>query len=135
MTLNKPSDFIAWLDKELEARGWSDHQLSRRAGLSHSVISKARSGTAPKWEACEALAGALQMPAEQVFRAAGLLPIETEDGIFFEEWRHILPLLTERDRYELLRIARLKLELLERDGQERSRRPGRPGEHNQSSEL
>ena len=127
-------DFITWLDQELGRRGWSDNQLAKRAGISHSVISKARSGSLPKWEACEAIAGALRMPPETVFRAASLLPKETEGEVDFDEWRYILALLPEKERYELLQIARLKLELQDReqlDGNRRQTRPTRelqPGE-------
>lgn len=102
--------FIAWLDDELAERGWNDFQLARQAGLSHSVISKARSGILPKWEACEAIALALKLPVELVFRKAGLLNSETDDA-GFEEMKHVLTLLPERDRYELLKFARLKLDI------------------------
>lgn len=108
--LSHAADFIEWLDHELDERNWNDFQLSRQAGISHSVISKARSGIPPKWEACEAIAMALKLPVELVFRKAGLLnPLDEDPG--FEEWKHVLALLPERDRYELLKIARLKLEI------------------------
>jgi len=112
---NPGADFIAWLDQELAMRGWTDNQLARHAGISHSVISRARSGVTPKWQACEALAAALELPAELVFRKAGLLPPVDGDQAWLEEWKHVLAQLSERDRHELLRIARLKLELQERD--------------------
>ena len=105
------SEFVIWLDQELLQHGWSDHQLARRAGLSHSVISRARSGAAPKWEACDALAKALDLPPEIVFRKAGLLPPLPGEPEDIEEWRCLLGRLPERDRYELLQIARLKLSL------------------------
>jgi transcriptional regulator with XRE-family HTH domain len=60
--------FIEWLDRELAERGWNDHQLAYHAGISHSVISKARRGTAPRWDACAAIAGALNIPADLVCR-------------------------------------------------------------------
>ena len=111
MSKSGNSQFIRWLDEELAQRQWNDNQLARHAGISHSVISRARSGSPPKWEACEALASALQIPPEVVFRKAGLLPPENDADLGLEEWRHILSQLPEIDRYELLRIARLKLEL------------------------
>lgn len=109
----QPSEFVQWLDEELAQRSWSDHQLARRAGLSHSVISRARGGANPKWEACEALAQALELPPEIVFRKAGLLSPLHDETSEFEEWRYLLARLPERDRYELLMIARLKLSLAE----------------------
>lgn len=103
------NDFIAWLEKELNERSWSDNQLAKRAGISHSVISKARSGLMPKWDACEAIAGALQLPVELVFRKAGLLAPRPDDDVSLEEWNYLLARLPQPEREELLQIARLKL--------------------------
>ena len=111
MRQTQKNAFIEWLDRELADRGWSDNQLAKKAGISHSVISKARAGFAPKWEACEAIADALQQPAEVVFRRAGLLAALPEDDISLTELRHIFALLPEKDRQELVHIARLKLKL------------------------
>jgi transcriptional regulator with XRE-family HTH domain len=107
------TSFIDWLDRELAERGWNDYQLAHRAGLSHSVISKARRGHTPRWEACAAIAGALRLPAELVFRRAGLLPPLPEDESALAELRALIPQLTPRDRQELVQIARLKLRLAE----------------------
>jgi len=106
-----PDDFVIWLDKQLSDRNWSDHQLARKAGISHSVISKARRGISPKWDACVAIATALDLPPEVVFRQVGLLPPLPPAQGEIEEWRHLLAQLSAKDRYELLQIARLKLRL------------------------
>ena len=105
------NDFVVWLDTQLSERNWSDHQLARKAGISHSVISKARRGISPKWDACAAIASALDLPPEVVFREAGLLPRLPPAQGEIEEWRHLLAQLPAKDRYELLQIARLKLRL------------------------
>jgi transcriptional regulator with XRE-family HTH domain len=109
MAAANDDDFIAWLEKELNDRNWSDNQLAKRAGISHSVISKARSGLRPKWDACEAIAGALQLPVELVFRKAGLLAPRPDDDVNLEEWNYLLSRLPQPEREELLQIARLKL--------------------------
>jgi transcriptional regulator with XRE-family HTH domain len=110
------NDFILWLDAQLSDRNWSDHQLARKAGISHSVISKARRGIPPKWDACAAIASALDLPPEVVFRQAGLLPPLPPAQGEIEEWRHLLAQLSPKDRYELLQIARLKLRLKHKQG-------------------
>jgi transcriptional regulator with XRE-family HTH domain len=107
--------FVQWLDQELARRGWSDNQLAKKAYISHSVLSKARRGTIPRWDACQGIASALNMPAEVVFRAAGLLPAVKDGAADLEEWQYLLDRLPEKDRYELLQIARLKLSLQEKE--------------------
>lgn len=109
MVDNLAEQFIHWLDSELARMGWNDYQLSLQAGISHSMISRARRGTPPGWDVCEALARALHVPADLVFRKAGLLPDEQEDEAGFERWRKVLALLPEAEREELLQIALLKL--------------------------
>jgi len=69
-----PSPFADWLDEQLQPRKWSDYRLAKEAGVSHSVISKARAGIPPRWDACYKIATALNVLPESVFRAAGLLP-------------------------------------------------------------
>jgi transcriptional regulator with XRE-family HTH domain len=120
----EPMNFVDWLDRELSLRGWNDHQLAQRAGISHSVMSKARRGTMPKWEACAAIAAALNLPAEVVFRQAGLLPELGEEKSALLELRLLLPQLSPRDRLELVQIARLKMRLNE----ERQKRQEKRGE-------
>ena len=109
---NSPANaFIAWLDAELEHRRWSYNQLAHQAGLSHSMLSRVRAGAPPSWSLCHAVAVALDLPPEQVFRQAGLLPPVSSDQSEYEEFRYLLAQLTKDDRQELLEIARLKLRL------------------------
>lgn len=108
--------FAAWLEAELAQRRWSYNQLARRAGLSRSIISRVRAGAKPTWSACQAIAGAFDLPVEQVFRHAGILPPVSREQSEYEELRHLLAQLSAEDRQELLEIARLKLNLNRLDG-------------------
>ena len=109
---NSPTNaFVAWLDAELEQRNWSYNQLARRAGLSHSMLSRVRAGAPPGWSICHAVAGALDLPPEEVFRQAGLLPPIPVEQAEYEQLRYLLTQLSEEDRQELIEIARLKLRL------------------------
>ena len=72
--------FIEWLRHEIEIRGWQVSDLARKAELSSGTLSRILSqerNAGP--EVCVALARALGVPPELVFRRAGLLPEESED--------------------------------------------------------
>jgi transcriptional regulator with XRE-family HTH domain len=113
---NSPAnEFAAWLDAELAQRGWSYSQLARWAGLSHSMLSRLRAGALPSWSACRAVAEALGLPPEEVFRQAGLLPPISPSQAEYEQFRHLLAQLSAEDRQELLEIARLKIRMNSED--------------------
>lgn len=71
-----PESFFIWFDKLVEDLGFpSERQVAIKAGLAPSVISKARTGAQPiGLEACFALASALGVSEEIVFKEAGWLP-------------------------------------------------------------
>lgn len=106
MTLAQQDIFIAWLDQKLSDKGWTDYQLAKNANISHSVISKARSGTLPKWEACEKIAGALGVPVELAFRKAGLLKQRDDIDETLEEANMLLAELPELFQEEALAIIK-----------------------------
>lgn len=124
MGKDEANPFINWLNQELVLRGWSYNRLAQQAGISMSVLSKARNGRLPKWRACEAIAAALQMPPELVFRKAGLLAANPSDEAGFEDWVYILSQLSPLERQELLALARARLEIQEREA--RASRPPKP---------
>jgi transcriptional regulator with XRE-family HTH domain len=65
--------FSKWLNTELQKRDWKQADLIRLTGLDSSTISNIfneKRNVGP--EACTAIAHALRLPPEQVFRAAGL---------------------------------------------------------------
>jgi len=63
-----------WLNAEIQARGWSIREVSRRAGLSHTAINNAMDGQSVRLETYEGIARAFGMQLEDVLRAAGVLP-------------------------------------------------------------
>lgn len=74
MNFERTEAFLAWLDKQLAEKNLTDNQLSKRAGLGHSSISKARKGALPGFKACISIAKALNVSEIEVLRAAGHLP-------------------------------------------------------------
>ena len=64
-----------WLNTELRERGWTERELARRAGLSHTAINNALSGQyKTRLDTYRGIAHAFEMSLEAVFRAAGVLP-------------------------------------------------------------
>lgn len=69
------NEFIAWLSSQLEERGWSIRELARRANSSPSTIASIANGSRkPGADACAAIAKALDVSPDDVFRLAGILP-------------------------------------------------------------
>lgn len=69
------NEFITWLTKELNDRGWTNSELARRSELVPSTVSMVISGkTNPGLEFCLGVARAFGLPPEAVLRKAGLLP-------------------------------------------------------------
>jgi transcriptional regulator with XRE-family HTH domain len=68
-------DFVDWLNKELNERGWSNSELAKRSGMAPSTISMIISRQSkPGWDFCAGLAKALGESPDKLFRLAGLLP-------------------------------------------------------------
>lgn len=102
--------FSKWLNEQEDIKRWTDYRLATVAKLSPSVISRARSGTMPKWEACVALATALNVSPVTAFRKAGLLPDVSPEQTHLEDWTYLLSQLTPEDEQELREIATRKIE-------------------------
>lgn len=106
-SLDEIDGFMEWLQSELDKRNWSSYELTKRAGLSHSVMSKARLDKQPLgWEACAKIAKALDMPPEEVLRRAGYLPPVPTAEAELEELAHLFSQLSLDDRKRILSIAR-----------------------------
>jgi len=92
-------DFSTWLLKELENRDWSQVDLSRKSGVSQAQITRVLSGERGIGaKSLNAIAHALKLPPEQVFRAAGLLPQKAENDDWIEEMSHKMKMLSPANR-------------------------------------
>lgn len=71
-TLDLPRTFGEWLEQELQRKGWLAVDLSRASGVYPSTISKWRNGTQlPRVKQAQLIADALEIPLDDVLRAAG----------------------------------------------------------------
>jgi len=101
--------FIEWVDEIELLYGLTDNRWSSMAGISASVLSKARQGMIPSWDACKALAEAVDRSPAVAFRKAGLLSPGPDDEIVFEDWKYLISLLDPDDSAELRQIAEMKI--------------------------
>jgi transcriptional regulator with XRE-family HTH domain len=102
--------FIVWMQKEMNARNWKQADLARSANLDSALISMLINGKRKPGEVtCNAIASAFNIPAETVFRIAGLLHSDDPQehikrlGYKFEQ-------LSERDQEEILALMDFKIQ-------------------------
>ena len=95
-------NFFDWLDEELDQRNWVRADLAKRAKISESGLSMAYSGKrgiGPNM--LTAIAGALNLPEEDVFRAAGLLPPSRNPDELNSRQKELLRLAADADEHDL----------------------------------
>ncbi|MEN6571378.1 MAG: helix-turn-helix domain-containing protein [Anaerolineaceae bacterium] len=71
--------FGDWLKQNRESRGLSQSELARLSMLNRAVINKLESGTHPTPDTLKAIARGLRISVENVYRAAGLLPVASKE--------------------------------------------------------
>jgi transcriptional regulator with XRE-family HTH domain len=102
------SDELAnWLNEKVKEVG-SARELARRAGVSHTTVSEVMSGVRkPTFEFCDAVARALHVSPERIFRLAGLLPKRPERNEMIDDilW-HFDRMSPEQQRSFLRNVER-----------------------------
>lgn len=74
--MKNQEEFVKWLQKELDNRGWNKSDLARQTGISRQTISNVMNFTrSPGPDFCNALAKALKVDPVGVFEKAGLINI------------------------------------------------------------
>jgi transcriptional regulator with XRE-family HTH domain len=105
----KSNEFSDWLSGEVETRGWSFRELSRRAGVSSSAVSQVVTQTTfPGPSFCNGVARAFGLPPETVFRKAGLLPPLAEDARLYRELTEAVGRLSADGRKDVLEYALMR---------------------------
>ncbi len=108
MTEKANKEFIEWVNSVEKSHGWTDNKWTTKAGISASVLSRARQGIIPKWDACLALANAAHLSPITAFRKAGLLP-PGDEKINFKDWEHLLDQISQEDRDEIFNALEFKV--------------------------
>lgn len=97
--------FGKWLLTELENRNWSQSDLSKRSGLSRGTISNLINGTRGVGaDSLLTIAKALNLPPEQIFEAANILPKKNNTDPWIDKISHRLVLISKENRAVLERI-------------------------------
>lgn len=105
------SDFVDWLDAEVEAGRLSQADIANTGLVSRSAVSLLFSRTTKSlsFEMCEAIAVATKLPLEEIYRKAGLLPpVPTDNDEMDKRILHLIKQLpaSEKEKY----AKRLELE-------------------------
>ena len=112
--------FSEWLQAELVRRGWSQSDCARSANLNRAVINKLLSGKSkPQPSTLAAIARAFKIPVETVFRAAGLLPPNTDHDDSTQELMYIFKSI-QSPRRKATAIMLLKALITEEENEQRN---------------
>ncbi len=99
--------FAIWIVEELNKKDWTSATLSKRSGINSGSLSHILNGTRKAGaDSCLAIARALNLPPEQVFRKAGLLPSKSETTEQAEEALHLFQQLSSEKQRLALKTLR-----------------------------
>lgn len=117
--------FSEWLQNEMNKRGWSQSDLARAADLNRAVINKLLNGKShPQPATLEAISRALKIPIEITYRAAGLLPVSTDNDDTIEEAIYVLKNIHSAQR-KATAVALLKALIAEEENELREEKAKR----------
>lgn len=105
--------FADWLLQTILERDITQAELAKRSGLSEASISLVINGKRNAGaDFCERVARVLNLPVDDVFRRAGLLPIVAMVDERDREVSEIMSKLDSNDKDEMLEYARLRIRVM-----------------------
>ena len=113
--------FAKWLNSQMERRRMSQADLARASGLKTATISIYCQGksTNPDPKALSALARGLELPDEEVYMEAGIMPKKPEKPASFEELEYWFSRMTPDEQEDFIEYGRLRVEIQRRKEQDR----------------
>ena len=105
--------FGDWLSEQLTERNMKPADLTRLSGIDSGVLSNLINNKReqPHVDTCKAIAKALNLPLEQVYRAAGILPQKPDVDTISEAILTLVLELNSTDKKDVLEYARLRHKL------------------------
>jgi transcriptional regulator with XRE-family HTH domain len=109
----------------MNKRGWSQSDLARAADLNRAVINKLLNGKShPQPSTLEAISRALKIPIEITYRAAGLLPANSDHDDTVEEAIYVLKHIRSAQR-KATAVALLKALIAEEENEQKEEKSKR----------
>ena len=106
------SKFSDWLEQELKERGMSQSELARKAGVTRAAINGVLSGArGPGVNLIKGIARAFNIPAEEVFRHADILPPSVTKNELIERIINELRDLPHEERENVIAYIKMMRDL------------------------
>jgi len=100
-------DFRHWIKEEIDRRYWTYNELARQADLSSAFVSMVMTGQRnPGEKFCHGIAKAFDLPIDDIFRRAGILPPIPDLDANAEAMLHLFRNLPESEQERVLTIMR-----------------------------
>ena len=101
--MGSKEEFVFFIKEELTIRNWSNAELAKRSGISQAHISRVlNSDYLPGIDLLKSFSHALNVPVEQLFRLAGLLPEKKELEPEKERMLHLFSQLEHKEKQLIL---------------------------------
>ena len=105
--MNIDTSFGDWLQAALDERAMKPADLTRKAGLGSGTLSDIFSGRRKVGpELATSIADALEVPQEEVFRAAGILRPRKNKSAKIDQIVHVLEGMSDEEQLEYLSYIR-----------------------------
>ena len=101
--------FSEWLESQMRTKKISQSELARLAGVTRSAINGVlREARGPGIDLLQGLARALEIPPEEVYRAAGILPPKITKNELIDRILHELNDLPPSEKQNVLEYIQLR---------------------------
>lgn len=126
MTMDIP--FADWLLEQMRTRKLSQSEFARRASLTRQAISYYTTGKSkqPDEFALRKIAAALQIPPEEVYRAAGIPLSQSVQNPIVNQITYLTSHLPESEQQDILEFVKLRHRLAEERGTYETKRTKKP---------